>query len=363
LEAEVWLARKLASLTRGLSPEGAGMVDAAVAVAIGGESAGRVLDLVRAKVVEADPAAHQGKVEAERRRRHATLTRVDEHGLRMIVARIDAGDAVWVDAMLERVAELLTARAVARGEQPASKDELRAEAMGWLARPAEVLQLLLEPVEPVEQEASRATALPVDVLDALRRVDPARLRPPATLYVHLHEAVVDGSVEPGAGVARVEGLGPHGMGQVVDLLRHTHVTVRPVIDLREAVSVNAYEHPARVAERVRLTRVGDYFPYASSTTRSTDLDHPTPYRANGPPGQTGTHNPGPLTRRHHRLKTHAGFTARQTAPGCYVWRTPRGQYRLVDPHGTHPIAPGIGETMLRGSEVELRVARGCLGDS
>jgi hypothetical protein len=45
-----------------------------------------------------------------------------------------------------------------------------------------------------------------------------------------------------------------------------------VIDLREAVNVNAYEHPARLAERVHLTRVGDYFPYATGTGRRVDLD-------------------------------------------------------------------------------------------
>ena len=74
--------------------------------------------------------------------------------------------------------------------------------------------------------------------------------------------------------------------------------MRPVIDLHDQISVNAYEHPEAVKERVHLTRVGDYFPYATGTTRGADLDHPPPYDDTGPPGQTGTPNSGPLTRRH-----------------------------------------------------------------
>ncbi len=50
----------------------------------------------------------------------------------------------------------------------------------------------------------------------------------------------------------------------------------------------------------------DSFPYATSASRSGDLDHTTPYRdpdQGGPPGQTRTGNLGPLTRRrHHRTK-------------------------------------------------------------
>ena len=157
-------------------------------------------------------------------------------------------------------------------------------------------------------------------------------------------------------MARCEGLGPFAPTQLGDLLGHADITVKPVIDLADQISVNAYEHPEHLEERVHLTRVGDYFPYASSTTRSADLDHPTPYQEGGPPGQTGTHNSGPLTRRHHRYKTHAGYRARQTGPGTYVWRTPHGHYLKVDHTGTHPIPPTLGAVLIDGSHLELRLA-------
>jgi hypothetical protein len=370
LEAEAWVARKVAALTRPLTTEQVALVDAAVAEAIGSESPARVLETTRAKVVEADPATHHAKVEAERRRRYAALGRVDEHGLQLVIARVTAGDAAWLDAMLERVADVLAARhaAVAVADPtrlPVTRDELRSEAMGWLARPAELLALLLDDAstsptdehaaesEP-EPEQCRAFAFPADVLDALRSLDPTRLRPRAVLYVHLHQAAVDGTGP--AGVARVEGLGPIGLGQLADLLGHAQVTVKPVIDLRDQISVNAYEHPEALKERVHLSRVGDYFPYATSTSRRTDLDHPTPYDEHGPPGQTGTLNSGPLTRRHHRYKTHGGYSARQTGPGTYVWRTPHGHYLRVDRTGTHPLHPVSGRCLFAGTPVEVRLA-------
>ena len=96
--------------------------------------------------------------------------------------------------------------------------------------------------EPVP--VCRAIALPADLLDALRTLDPVRLRPDAKLYVHLHEAILTGAVP---GVARVEDLGPHLLAQVRDLLAHANVTTVPVIDLNQLVSVNAYDHPEALA--------------------------------------------------------------------------------------------------------------------
>jgi hypothetical protein len=114
------------------------------------------------------------------------------------------------------------------------------------------------------------------------------------------------------------------------------VTVKPVIDLADAVRTTAYEHPEAIKERVHLITGGDYWPYATSTSRNVDYDHPTPYDPSLEKAQTGTHNSGPLVRRHHRWKTHAGHQARQRAPGRYVWLTPNGLGFTTGPTGTHP---------------------------
>ena len=340
LAAEPWLARRVASLSRHLSVEVVGLVDAAVAAAISGEAPSRVLAIAEAKVIEADLAAHQERIRREQHRRHVSLSRVDEVGLRSVIARVTAGDAAWVDAMVTRVAEILAARPEHQG---APVDVVRSIAFGWLARPADLLTLLLESTDvpaavgeaPEPGTPSRAVALPADLLDALRTLDPVRLRPHACLYVHLHETTLGGM----PGVARVEGLGPHLLGQVADLLRHAHVDLKPVIDVSQAISVNSYDHPEAARERVHLLRPADAFPHASRVSRRVDLDHPVPYDPGGPPGQTHTHRSQPLGRTGHRAKTHLGYTATPLPTGETVWRTPHGRHRVVDAHGTHHLDP------------------------
>jgi hypothetical protein len=173
------------------------------------------------------------------------------------------------------------------------------------------------------------------------------------LYVHLHEAVLLGQ----DGVARVEGLGPHTLSQLQVLLAGRTVVVQPVIDLADRVATTAYEHPEAVKERVHLITGGDYWPYAVSTSRAVDYDHPTPYRPGAPPEhppQTGTHNSGPLGRRHHRWKTHAGYRSKQCGHGRYVWLTPHGLAFLVDHRGTRAIDPDHARQMFHaGDHIEL----------
>ena len=338
--AEVFVARRVARLSRHLPRSRVHVVDAAVARIIASESGGRVLAVAEAKVIEADPALHDQRVEEGKRRRYVSSSCTDEFGLRTLIARIEAGDAAWVCATVERVTEIIEPR-----HPDASKDELRAIAFGYLARPAELLELLLDHAEP-EQGAldlglddsrapSRAVAFPADLLDALRAADLSPLAPKAVLYVHLHEAAILGC----DGVTRVEGLGPRSLSQLQTLLGRTQLRVQPVIDLSDRVRATAYEHPGSLKERVHLTTGGDYWPFATSTSRRVDFDHPIPYDDTGPPGQTGNHNSGPLGRRHHRWKTHAGYRSRQCGQGRYAWLTPHGLGFLVDHAGTRRIPP------------------------
>ncbi len=127
------------------------------------------------------------------------------------------------------------------------------------------------------------------------------------------------------------------------------MTVQPVVDLADRVRTTAYEHPEALKERVHLLTGGDYWPFATSTSRRVDYDHPTPYvdpGDGGPPGQTGTHNSGPLGRRHHRWKTHAGYRSRQCGEGRYVWLTPHGLGFLVDHTGTRRITRDEADLIL-----------------
>ena len=345
-DCEVWVARRVARMSRHLPADKVGVVDSAVSRMIATESAGRVLTVAEAKVIEADTVLHDERCEAERRRRYVGLSRTDDYGLRILIARLEAGDAAAVDAIVHRVGEI-----IAPLHPGASPDELRALAFGWLARPAELLTLLLEHSTPDPDPAldldldepaspSRALAFPADLLDALREVDLTPLARKVVLHVHLHEAALRSS----GGVARIEGFGPITVARLADLLHGSVVRVQPVKDLSDRVRCTAYEHPESLRDQVHLVTGGDYWPWATSTSRTVDLDHPIPYDHGDrgrepPPDQTGSHNSGPLGRRHHRWKTHAGYRSRQCGEGRYVWVTPHGLGFLIDHTGTRPIHP------------------------
>ena len=72
--AEPYVARRVAKLSRHLPADRVGVVDRAIARVIGTESGGRVLAVAEAKIIEADPALHEQRVEAERRRRYVSLS-------------------------------------------------------------------------------------------------------------------------------------------------------------------------------------------------------------------------------------------------------------------------------------------------
>ena len=263
-------------------------------------------------------------------------SRTDEFGLRTVIARVEAGDAVWVEAIVARVAEIIAPR-----HPDATADEVRAIAFGWLARPAELLQLLLEHRDPQESSTStaaepiRATAFPADLLEALREIDLSPLAPKAVLYVHLHEAAVRGA----GGVARVEGLGPVTLTGLQALLARTALDVKPVLDLADRVRSTAYEHPESLKERVHLTTGGDYWPYATSTNRNVDYDHPiprttTPVRRARPAPTTPARWAGDITAGRPMPAT----AHDNAAQGRYVWLTPHGLGFLVDYRGTRRIS-------------------------
>ena len=79
------------------------------------------------------------------------------------------------------------------------------------------------------------------------------------------------------------------------------------------------------------------FPWCNNLSRTKDTDHITAYlprEHGGPPGQTTPGNLARPCRRHHRLKTHGGWTYTMPEPGLYLWRSPAGRRYLVDHTGT-----------------------------
>ncbi len=164
------------------------------------------------------------------------------------------------------------------------------------------------------------------------KVDP---RPKAVLYVHLTKETLDS----GDGVARVEGIGPVTVDQAKQWLGDCTIAIKPVIDVGGIAPVDAYEIPDHIREAVQIMsrRPTRSRTRPASAARWT-LDHTIPYvhpDEGGPPGQTGIGKLGPMTRRHHRIRTHGKWQVKQPFPGIHLWRSPHGRYWLVDHTGTH----------------------------
>jgi 5-methylcytosine-specific restriction endonuclease McrA len=114
-------------------------------------------------------------------------------------------------------------------------------------------------------------------------------------------------------------------------------TLQPVLDLAWTDAVDQHDPPAWMRELVMLRDRHCVHPYCHRSARDCDVDHIEAYVEmddGGPPGQTRPDNLAPLCRRHHRAKTHHGWTYLRHADGSYAWASPQGHRYLVDTRGT-----------------------------
>ncbi|OYN94648.1 hypothetical protein B0O41_2539 [Propionibacteriaceae bacterium ES.041] len=247
-------------------------------------------------------------------------------GITDLYANLDAGDAAQLNGTLDRLADVLKA-----GGSTASRDELRAEALGHLAHPDRARQLL--------QPSLLDGAIVTPQGDVVNRdgelVSPTseRCRHGAELILHVHQK----DLANGRG-GEGDALGPVTLQHLNELLARCAgtVKVRPVIDLAAPVMVNTYRPSDELAQRVKLRDRYVMFPRSNRSAfgRGIDLDHTIP----APEGPASSSNLGPLNRASHRARTHAGFRVEQPSPGVFHWKTPAGQEAWVTSYGTwdHP---------------------------
>jgi hypothetical protein len=142
-----WRARKIAEQTRPLSWEACADVDHALSDCVGMMPWPRFAKILSATILQADPA-----LAAERAERARTTQDVfafdSDDGLKTIIAKAAAGDAIWFLATINRIAEILAAQG---DTDPVGTR--RARAIGILAQPAEALRLLIEHQHDPDQPA------------------------------------------------------------------------------------------------------------------------------------------------------------------------------------------------------------------
>jgi hypothetical protein len=344
-----WQARKIAEQTRSLSWEACADVDHALSDFVGMMPWPRFAKILSATILEADPA--QAAERAERARTTQDVFSFDsEDGLKTIVAKAAAGDAIWFLATVNRIAEILTARG---DTDPIGAR--RARAIGILAQPAEALRLLSEhqadPTEPNEHIPPDAAPEPQpgwesepdpdgdDHRGLSTTVPPgfdtSAARPRVVLQFHLSEA----ALRTGHAVVRPEDGGPLTLEELVKFLGRTgcQIRIQPVLDPTEVAPIDGYEVPQRLRAAVRAQQIADVFPFGTCLSPKMDLDHTeryVPLDYGGPPGQTRLGNLGPMARPSHRAVTHGGWAKHQPEPGYFIHRSPNGYVYLVTNQGT-----------------------------
>ena len=315
-----WKARQVADQTLHLSAEAAAYVDTHVAPV-----AHQVRPRQMNRLVEEAIARHMPAQAEENRQRAWDQRHFDVDfdaagiaGTCPVVGELDLADAIDLNNAVTH-----DARTQADLGSPLTLDQRRSVALGNLARRDLLLDYPATDPAPVPRKSKKRDLV---------------------LHVHTSEAALttsSGSGGAGSNVGRVENTrSPVLVETIRQWCGHpeARVIVKPVMDLAEHVSVDAYEIPDRISQSVALRDPTCMFPWCTRPTRKlrpdehpADSDHHQPYAEGGP---TCTCQIVPLCRRHHRLKTHGGWRYRILEPGSYLWTSPHHYQYLRDHTGT-----------------------------
>ncbi|GAB3914661.1 hypothetical protein GCM10011575_41180 [Microlunatus endophyticus] len=356
-----WRARRIASRTRELSVDAAAQVDADVWESVESMPWQRFSDYLESRILLADPGRAIRLAEKAKRDRYVEVSRRPRHGTKTIRMRVDAADANLFEDSIARTSAILEAADRAGESIPGvgdreseSTQEFRAQSVGVLAQPLLAAQVLagsgeigepLQELVELDEETRRPVVtprpddplggpVPRSVSEWLLKADLSKLLPRAILHVHIAEE----TLRSGLGICRVEDVGPMIAEQVRRWLGSgVQLRVQPIIDANDLTPTDTYEVPARMRESIFARSPASCFPWSTTVSRRTDLDHTVPYRSAGPPGQTWVGNLGPLGRHEHRVRTHGGWQVCQPAPGTYLWRSPYGYVYVVNQTGTHAL--------------------------
>jgi hypothetical protein len=378
---------RVAIKTRHLTPAQVGVIDGQIAATITRLGPGQRLDnLLDAQIMRVDRERLEEQAAAAVHDRYVQQGRPDREGMTDLFIHTTTADAQAAMAAITDLAHQLKASHLA-GTLPAAVpvrdahtsdggpsgrdgsrclDEWRAIAAQLLqTNPALAWQIQLQSRQPdlldhaadqamrelAEQhelahddqpsDGARQTVMQEIIDRVVERIDLTRLQPAATLHVHIVDQALDTPARPAdpqARIARVEGLGPRFLDTVRAWLGEAcTVKLQPVIDTGNQPAIDRYEYTPAMREAILTRSPASVFPWSNSLNRGNDIDHTSRYLPpdrGGPPGQTGLHNAGPLTRREHRYKTFGPITVHQPDATTHVWRTRHGRILIVNPSGT-----------------------------
>jgi 5-methylcytosine-specific restriction endonuclease McrA len=265
-----------------------------------------------------DYAAEQRDRAAEQRYFTIDHDQVSFAGTSRVHGELDLADALDLEDAIRAGAEQL--KALGNAE---SLDVRRSIAVGMLARGEQALEF----------DATNPQGGGFEARSARTSTTGGR---EVVLYVHLSE---DALLTRGA--AKVDNAGGHLLtaAQVAAWCGRADtakVTVKPVIDLNQPRQTNSYRPTETIAEQIRLRDRTCVFPWCHRPASSCQIDHIIPWDEGG---ATATWNLALLCVKHHRLKTHGGWTYTMTAPATFRWCSPLGYRHQRDPSGTTDLTP------------------------
>jgi hypothetical protein len=287
-------------------PDVLAAVDAALAVKVTrwpGITQGRLGGYVDRIVARAD-------LDAVRRRRERRGDREvsiwgDADGLTEIFGRLHTTDAHAIDARLDALA------ATACADDPRTRNQRRADAMGALAMGADRLSCRCG------QAHCPAAATPAPS--------------PVVIHVIADQAGIDGTA-PGSMIGS-DALIPAEL--VAELAKQAKL--RPLIHPADALPEAGYTPSQALADFVRCRDLTCRFPGCDQPATQCDLDHTVPHADGGP---THASNLKTLCRRHHLLKTFWGWRDQQLPDSTLIWTSPSGQTYVTTP-GSALLFPGL----------------------
>jgi hypothetical protein len=248
-------------------------------------------------VAAADPrAAAEEHADAAARRRVALYPA--PAGMATVVADLPAADArtVW-----------LALDAIARAAKPAGAaadpgvDARRADALTALCASA-----LADPALPRQHRRPAAVQLVVDL--------------PTLLGLAQHPAELVGYGPLPASAARAMAADATWQRLVVE----------PVTGHLLDAGTTRYRPSQQLTDYILTRSRTCAFPACATPAPSCDIDHatpfdPAPHRGGARGGTTSAGNLAPACRRHHRLKTHGGWTVTAHPDGSTTWTNPHGR--------------------------------------
>jgi hypothetical protein len=343
-------AKVISQATRHLAEDVAERLDARLADAATTRTPARLRILARRLAATADPAALARRHQLAMQARTASIFALGDgmacfslnHQLD-VAAVIDHHLNTW--ARRRRIADPTTGHAAHKadaatllllGRHPLTGTALIPTAPATTPPAASVT----EDDATAAQTAARSHPVPIST------VTPAR---PGDLLATRTELRVTMGADTLLGIddatCQLDGYGPITANQARHLALHSasvllrRVFTDPINHAIMTLDAHSYRFTKAQTEAITTLHPISCFPGATTPAQHCDLDHPTPYQHGppgqpDPPGQTTLTNALPTGRRHHRHKTHLGWTPtpHPNDPHTITWTSPHGLTYTVHDH-------------------------------